>query len=336
MTNNPLISIIIPVYNGGQFLGPCIDSIVSQTYQHWQLLLIDDGSTDHSGAICDAYAQRDSRITSVHKQNGGQAAARNDGLSMATGDYVSFVDCDDWLEPDMYATMLSVLAEKQAEVVICGFIEEYTGWQKPVNADGPLIVYDAKEAVKLVLQGKLGSYLWSMLFKRSVVKEKMPDLNPYEDHATIFKWLFHARKVVVLHRAFYHYRQLQNSSLHSYDPRKGNHFFHAIKERYYYIEDGHLLPEWAYENRRLYLRGCIKLTKDLARMSSYNEQMRSIIEEVRIELRKFLPIKRQEIGLKYYIRLRLLLWDIDKYVSLLRFSSVFSFSQHKRSNKLQH
>lgn len=325
----PLISIIIPVYNGEKYLRPCIDSILHQTYQHWELLLIDDGSPDSSGAICDEYAS-DPRISVVHKENGGQASARNQGVAMAKGEYISFVDCDDWLETNMYESMLQTMQAQQAEIIICGYIEEYKSRQKKVHADGEMKVYEASEALKLVLRGKIGSYLWSMLFRREVVQELMPDLNPYEDHATIFKWISHARRVVVLHQAFYHYRQLGSSSLHSYNPKKGNHFFQAIKERYHYIADRNLLPGWESENRILYLRGCIKLTKDLARMPDYDIQLKAIIEEVREELRNFLPISRDEIGTKYYIRLKLLMMDVDVFVRILRLSSVFSKSSTKK------
>ena len=325
----PLISIIIPVYNGEKYLRPCIDSILHQTYQHWELLLIDDGSPDSSGAICDEYAS-DPRISVVHKENGGQASARNQGVAMAKGEYISFVDCDDWLETDMYERMVQTMHSQQAEIIICGYIEEYKSRQKKVHADGEMKVYEASEALKLVLRGKIGSYLWSMLFRREVVQELMPDLNPYEDHATIFKWISHARRVVVLHQAFYHYRQLGSSSLHSYNPKKGNHFFQAIKERYHYIADRNLLPGWESENRILYLRGCIKLTKDLARMPDYDVQLKAIIEEVRDELRNFLPISRKEIGTKYYIRLKLLMMDVDVFVRILRLSSVFSKSSTKK------
>lgn len=329
-TLKPELSIIMPVYNGGQYLRPCIDSILSQTYQDWELLLIDDGSTDTSGAVCDEYAARDTRIQVIHKQNSGQAAARNDGVALAKGAFISFVDCDDWLELDMFETMIGMLDTHQAEIIICGYIEEYIGRQKPVSADGELKVYDAREALKLVLQGRIDSYLWSMMFRREVVQETMPSLNPYEDHATIFKWVSHATRVITLHRAFYHYRQLQSSSLHSYNPKNGNHYFQAIKERYHYISQRNLLPGWESENRRLYLRGCIKLTKDLARMPGYDTQLRAIIEEVCDELRHFLPVSRKEIGMKYYLRLRLLLADIDLYVRVLRLSSVFALSQRRK------
>ena len=227
---HPIVSIIIPVYNGGAYIRPCIDSILHQTCEDWELLLIDDGSTDDSGTICDEYTT-DPRIRVIHKSNAGPAAARNDGIKLARGQFISFVDCDDWIEPDMYQTMLSKMQDNQAEIIICGYIEEYTGLQKEIHNDGTEEIYPAEEALKMVLTGQIGSYLWSMLFRKEVVKEMMPNLSTYEDHATIFKWVSHAHRVVVFNHAFYHYRQIRGSSLHSSNPEKGNHFLQAIKEQ---------------------------------------------------------------------------------------------------------
>lgn len=325
----PLLSIIIPVYNGKDYLKACIDSVLHQTFSDWELILIDDGSRDGSGELCDTYAT-DDRIIVVHRENGGQAAARNQGLSMARGRYVGFVDCDDWLDADMYATLVSTLEEHDADVVVCGFIEEYAGSRKLVNADGTTNVYPGEEAMKLLLQGRMGSYLWSMLFRRSVVVEPMPHLEPFEDHATIFKWFSHARRVVVMGRAFYHYRQLQGSSLHSYNHRKGNNFFMAIKERYHYIADHGLLPGWERENRALFVRSCIKHTKDLARLDDYDDGIRAIIADVRDEIRPLLPIGRSDIGTKAWLRLKVLMLDVDMYVRMLRLSSLFALSKRRK------
>ena len=316
--NSPLISIIIPVYNGKKYLAQCINSIIGQTYSNWELLLIDDGSTDGAEDMCDEYAANNDRISVLHKVNGGQASARNEGIALAKGEYIGFVDCDDWLEPDMYATMIATLQREQAEIIICGYTEEYAHRQKTVNGDGEQNTYDTATALRLVLQGKIGSYLWSMLFKREVVQEPMPDLNPYEDHATIFKWISHAHRVVTLHQSFYHYRQLQGSSLHSYNPRNASHFFLAAKERYDYMNEHRPLPGWEAENRRLYLRGCIKQAKDLARWPVCDESIRAIIGEIADELRRFQPVKRQEIGTKYYVRMQLLLTSPRLFVSILR------------------
>ena len=116
-----VISVIVPVYNVSAYLPECLDSILSQDYEKLEVILIDDGSTDDSGAICDAYAQRDNRIRVIHQKNGGAAAAKNAGLRAATGEYLSFADSDDFLEPGAYAYMMSLLKENGADIVRCAF-----------------------------------------------------------------------------------------------------------------------------------------------------------------------------------------------------------------------
>ena len=102
MNQNPRISVIVPVYNVEQYLPRCVESILAQTYENLEILLVDDGAKDGSGAICDAYARQDERVKVIHKENGGLSSARNAGIDASTGEYLSFVDSDDWIEPDMY------------------------------------------------------------------------------------------------------------------------------------------------------------------------------------------------------------------------------------------
>lgn len=134
-SSHPLISIIIPVYNGEKYLRPCLDSMLQQTYTNWELILVDDGSTDNSPSICDEYAKL-SRISVIHRKNGGQAIARNEGLSIAKGEFVSFVDCDDWFEKDMYESMIKTVLSYEAQIVVCGYYEEYQTRKKEVRNDG--------------------------------------------------------------------------------------------------------------------------------------------------------------------------------------------------------
>ncbi len=326
MKKKTLISIIIPVYNGEKYLKRCLDSILSQTYENWELLLIDDGSTDLSSSICDDYTS-DARISVIHRQNGGQATARNEGIVQSKGEYVSFVDCDDWLEPDMYESMIRICQLHKVEIVACGYIEEYKTRRKEVQNDGSISFYGAEEAVRMVLEKQIVGYPWSMLFHRSVLKEPMADLTPFEDYATIFKWVSHVNRIAVWHKAFYHYRQLDGSSLHSFNIRKERNFMLAVRERYHYIQDKELLPGYDAENRRLYLCDCIKLAKDLAR-SPYNiHDVLALISELRDELLTLQPIFRNEVGTKYYIRLRILLANVNLFVRILRVSSFFSIKR---------
>lgn len=116
----PELSIIVPVYKVEPYLRRCIDSILAQTFRDFELILIDDGSPDNCGAICDEYAAKDSRIIVIHQKNQGVSAARNAGLDIARGTYLGFVDSDDWIEPEMYETMIATAKEKQVDVVVCG------------------------------------------------------------------------------------------------------------------------------------------------------------------------------------------------------------------------
>lgn len=120
MEQNPLISVIVPVYNVAAWLPRCVDSVLTQTYQNLEILLIDDGSTDASGEICDAYAEKDPRIRVIHKKNGGLSSARNAGLDVSNGQYLGFVDSDDWIEPEMYAEMLALMVRNEAQLVCAG------------------------------------------------------------------------------------------------------------------------------------------------------------------------------------------------------------------------
>ena len=120
-----LISVIIPVYNAEKFLNKCLDSVIGQTYKNLEIILVDDGSQDDSGKICDEYAQKDNRIKVIHKENGGDSSARNTGLKMATGKYITTIDSDDWIELNAYEDMLKVLLEKNVDIVRCGFYKNY-------------------------------------------------------------------------------------------------------------------------------------------------------------------------------------------------------------------
>lgn len=131
------VSIIIPVYNTGEYLRSCVDSVLAQTLEAWELLLVDDGSTDNSGAICDEYAEKDSRIRAIHKENQGVSMARNLGLELARGEYVGFVDSDDWVAPEMFGEMYRSARETGADIVMCDAVTVFgDGREEPDTITG--------------------------------------------------------------------------------------------------------------------------------------------------------------------------------------------------------
>ena len=129
------ISVIVPIYNTEKYLARCIESILCQTYTNLEIILVDDGSTDKSGDICDFYARKDNRVKVVHKENGGAAAARNFALNMVTGQYIGFVDSDDYIEPIMYQSMIQIAEEYDCDVVMCDCVKEHKDEQQIYTHD---------------------------------------------------------------------------------------------------------------------------------------------------------------------------------------------------------
>ena len=180
---NPLVSIIIPVYNVEQYLERCVASVRCQTYRNLEILLIDDGSTDRCGAMCDAYAQEDGRIRALHKKNGGQSDARNVGIEASTGDYVAFIDSDDFIEPDMIETLLRLIERYHADFSSCGVANCYrdtTTLQYQTMEEGCV---DGETAFGYILEGKriAGSMCNKLLDRRLLQNLRFPLGHIYED-----------------------------------------------------------------------------------------------------------------------------------------------------------
>lgn len=169
----PELSIIVPVYKVEAYLPRCIESILAQTFRDFELILIDDGSPDRCGAICDEYAAQDERITVIHQENQGVSAARNAGLDIATGTYLGFVDSDDWIEPEMYETMISTAKEKQVDVVVCGIryiSANYDILRTDLISEG---TFDRDEMLETLygMPNLLGGGCWNKVFLRDKLKD---------------------------------------------------------------------------------------------------------------------------------------------------------------------
>ena len=162
----PLISVIVPVYNVAPYLKKCLDSILAQTYRHLEIVLVDDGSTDGSGDICDAYARRDDRIKICRQENKGVAAARNSGLDLAGGDYIGFVDPDDWVLPNMYEELLRLIREHTANIAQCGvLLDDHSGEATP---EPQLLEINGEELLERTILESLPVVLWCNLYAADI------------------------------------------------------------------------------------------------------------------------------------------------------------------------
>ena len=207
---NPLISIIIPVYNTKQYLQECIESVINQTYTNLEIIAIDDGSTDGSGQILDEYGKSDSRIKVIHKENAGVSAARNTGLDIAAGDYIGFVDSDDYCATDMFEQLVKTAMTESADAVVCAFI----GDKK--NTASSLMTFNGIEAIVEIQKATIFmGHLHNKLLKKELVSNIKLDeqITILEDILFLNYALMQAGKVVYINKELYYYRENMQSAL---------------------------------------------------------------------------------------------------------------------------
>lgn len=205
-----MISVIVPVYKVEPYLRQCVDSILNQKYRDLEVLLIDDGSPDKCGEICDEYWKKDKRVRVFHTENRGLSAARNLGLKEARGDYIGFVDSDDWIEPEMYEVLLRRVEETGADITVCGFIYEYISGPMTVNLDEA--VYSNETALRLLLDEKISNHAWNKLYKKTVFRRiEFPEGVYFEDIAIMHRIMEGIDIVASVASIQYHYRQRADS-----------------------------------------------------------------------------------------------------------------------------
>ena len=209
----PKISVIVPIYKAENYLHRCVDSVLAQTFTDFEVLLIDDGSPDKSGEICDAYARRDSRVRVIHKENGGVSSARQCGIDNARGEYTIHADPDDWVEPNMLEELYRKAKEDDADMVICDFIEDNKNEQKYIR-QRPSSLHHLEVAIEM--QSKLHGSTCNKLIKKDFITRCSVrfdlELTYCEDLFFCTQLLLNPIKVSYLDKAFYHYIQDVNSN----------------------------------------------------------------------------------------------------------------------------
>lgn len=213
---NPLISVIVPVYKVEKYLRRCIDSILAQTYENIEVLLIDDGSPDQSGAICDDYQAKDSRVRVFHKENGGVSSARNLGLKETKGDYIGFVDADDYIDEKMYETLLTNILSENADTSICSYFQEANNgvFHKHWQNDEYLVFDRIEQILNLVSNRYYTCSCWDRLFKKSLLDSVIfnTEYSFYEDYLFLYEVMQKSEKAVFTSVPLYYYCNNQNSA----------------------------------------------------------------------------------------------------------------------------
>ena len=282
-----LISLIIPVYKVEKYLEKCIQSVINQTYENLQIILVDDGSPDNCGKICDEYAKKDHRIEVIHKSNGGLSDARNKGLEIAKGEYIGFVDSDDYIEADMYEVLYNLLKQYNADVSICNFYTVSQGKISIKNADNGINEYNRIEILKEILLDKnIQSYAWNKLYKKELFDEiKYPIGKKYEDIGTTFYLLEKCNKVVVTGKSEYYYINRQDSIVNNVTESTITDYIKLIMQRYDYIEKN--IKELSSYNKD-YLKRILKTAeKDIKSLNEVGDYTKKKYEELYNKVQKF-------------------------------------------------
>ena len=252
----PNISIIVPIYNVEPYLRRCVDSLLQQTCEDFELILVDDGSPDDCGAICDEYATLDSRVRVIHKPNGGLSDARNAGLEIAQGAYIAFVDSDDWVTPDYLERMLTAMLETGADICECEVLRT-SGEEATATEPGTSEVYETSEALgQLIYDGAFHQHVWNKLYRREVIADIMfPKGKTNEDEFWTYRVFGNAKKAAKISDVLYFYFQRPGSIMGETYSLKRLDALEAKLQRQQYIDSK--FPKLSQQTRLNLFGSCI-------------------------------------------------------------------------------
>lgn len=267
-----LVTVIVPIYNVEKYLNQCLDSIINQTYRQLEIILVDDGSIDNSYNIANQYLAKDSRIKLYHQSNQGLSAARNFGLSKANGDYILFVDSDDFIELNLIECSVNDLEKQDVDMVI--FSCRYADFENNKLIERNFVnskIIDKKEALKLTLTEEVKSYAWSRLTKREAYKDiQYPVGKTFEDTATTYRIIFNCEKIYLSSRVLYNYRYRKNSITTTSSKDNRNNSFCFRYKRYLDIKE--IYPDVASYGLNFIINSMVKYSL----RSSYLDNRRTL------------------------------------------------------------
>lgn len=230
--DNKLISVIVPVYNIKDYIEKCIESLINQTYSNLEIMLVDDGSTDESGEICEQYARKDARIRVLHKPNGGLSDARNYALDCASGELLAFVDGDDWVHPQMYEIMYETMKEKDADIVTCWFEQQDEGFAKQHYRQEDLEIKLLTGAAALCDIETPLVVAWNKLYRRELLADiRYPKGKLHEDEYVIHRIFYKCTRIAVIDRPLYFYTIRGGSIVSQMTPQRIDNSLEAFADR---------------------------------------------------------------------------------------------------------
>lgn len=228
-----LLSVVVPVYNVEKYLDRCIKSIINQTYKNLEIILVDDGSKDNSGIICDKYASKDKRIKVVHKENEGLSEARNTGIRLSKGQYITFVDSDDYIDKRMYEILISDLEKYEVDIATCDYLR-IVDYRKKAEISNEVLIYSKNKAISKILKNEdYKDYAWNKIYKKELFDDVLyPKGRIQEDVATTYKLILKANKVSYNKSKLYFYLKRRGSIIDSWNIKNDIDLYISSLERY--------------------------------------------------------------------------------------------------------
>lgn len=318
MKDLPLISVIVPVYKVEAYLDKCIASIAGQTYQNLEIILVDDGSPDNSGVICDAWAAKDSRIRVIHKENNGAGAARNTGLDVAQGELLAFVDSDDYIAPDMYMHLYELI-QCGADIAECGFVETCGDDAAFDRKDAACQWYTPEEAMRgNIWDTVFRQLIWNKLYRREFTENiRFPVGRKIDDEFYTYQLLGNAKQLARSERICYAYRQQENSVMHETFSIKRVEGLQAKQQRLHYLRSR--MPQLETEAREELMLSCLyAMQASLKKLDGV--ELQKARDMIRSAAKDAAPVpKREGRGRLRSVLLKLAQRDLERTSRLLNF-----------------
>lgn len=275
-TSNPLVSIIVPVYQVQEYIQNCLNSILSQTYYNWEAILVDDGSSDKSGEICDDFAKRDFRFKVLHKENGGQSSARNLALSHTKGDYIFFLDSDDFIYFNTLKNLVAIATEYDADIVQCDFMRGVKKTFPTIEISDKIKTFTMHEAF---LKGIAKIIPCAKLYKREVIGNiRFPEGLINEDDFTVWKFYYNSSTIVTTPSPFYYYTVNPTSTMANKKKKPDFRYFDAYIERIRFFEEKNE-PELVAVSRIQWMKSLVLTSANPALTSEQRDQIQNAYRE---------------------------------------------------------
>ncbi len=318
------------VYNTDSYLRQSICSVVEQRYKDWELIIIDDGSTDGTAAICDEMLEKDARIKVIHKENSGQADSRNLALTMAKGEYVAFLDSDDWVEPQLLERQVQLMESASADAVVVSYQEEYTDGSETVhNLVTGTFEHKELSEIYFLCKNRTAYLVWGMLIRRKLLTPPIPHYRYCEDTAIILQWMGNVRRAVIVDEPLYHYRMRKGSVMHisrNMDRTIAN--LKVFQLRYQYAEQHKILPKTLIDS--FTAEAYLYITQQFVRSCSSASQRKTVCLFASGLLQEFSDVKGNTFKKRTLRRLLLLKNSPVSFAWRLYVSGLFSLHEHQK------